>query len=162
MRLFLFLLLIGLAPLSTEARRLKTKRLPLPLLEVFHAQHPAAVKAVWTAGGSGYQVRFNEFGRTVEISYDLAQQWTLRKRALYESEFPVAADRHLQAKHSGCSPAQITLWQRPGEPDRIRVRLSCPGRSAQAVVDFDGQGNALDTTNTPESTTAESGRRKKS
>lgn len=141
MRLILLLLLIVVAPWRTEARRLKPKRLPLPLLEVFHVQHPAAVKVVWTANGNGFKARFNEFGRAVEVTYDQAQQWTLRKRALYASELPVAADRHLQSAHTACSATQMTLWQRPGEPDRIRVRLSCPGLSAPVLVEFDAQGN---------------------
>lgn len=141
MRFVLLWLLIVLLPGVAGARRLKPRRLPLPLLEVFHIQHPAAVKAVWMADGSGFRVRFTEFGRVVEVTYDQAQQWTLRKRALYASELPVAADRHLQSAHTACSATQMTLWQRPGEPDRIRVRLSCPGLSAPVLVEFDAQGN---------------------
>lgn len=162
MRLILLLFLIVVVPWQTEARRLKPKRLPLPLLEVFHVQHPAAVKAVWTAEGNGFKVRFNEFGRAVEVTYDQAQQWTLRKRALYASELPVAADRHLQSAHTACSTAQITLWQRPGEPDRIRVRLTCPIRSAALWVEFDAQGNPSDTPESAETPASVSRRKGKS
>jgi len=161
MRLILLLILMSLAPGLTEARRLKPKKLPLPLLEVFHIQHPAAVKAVWTADGSGFRVRFSEFGRAVEVTYDQAQQWTLRKRALYDSELPVAADRYLQSSHTGCSAVQIVLWQRPGEPDRIRLRLSCPNRTGQMMLDFDAQGNVAEGHETPEPTPAGTGGRKK-
>lgn len=160
MRLILLLLLMAFVPWSTQARRLKPKRLPLPLLEVFHVQHPAAVKAVWTAEGQGYKVRFSEFGRAVEVHYDQAQQWTLRKRALYEAELPVAADRHMQSTYTACTTTQITLWQRPGEPDRLRVRLSCPGRSGSLMVDFDAQGNAANNTETIESSTSDTRRRR--
>lgn len=161
MRLILLLLLMLAATWPTEARRLKPKRLPLPLLEVFHVQHPAAVKVVWTADGNGFKARFNEFGRAVEVTYDQAQQWTLRKRALYASELPVAADRHLQSAHTACTATQMTLWQRPGEPDRIRVRLSCPGRSAPVWVEFDAQGNPSDTPESAETPASVSHRKGK-
>jgi hypothetical protein len=161
MRLIIFLLLLGLAPVLSEARRLKPKRLPLALLEVFHIQHPAAVKAVWTAEGNAYRVRFSEFGRAVEVTYDQAQQWTLRKRALYESELPVAANRYLQSSHAGCSAVQIVLWQRPGEPDRIRLRLSCPNRTGQMMLVFDAMGNVSQGNETHEPTPAETRHRKK-
>jgi len=141
MRAALLLLFLFILPFVTQARRLKPRRLPLPLLEVFHAQHPAATRAVWTADGNGFRVRFSEFGRSVEVTYDQAHQWTVRRRSLFASELPVLADRYLQANHTGCAAEQITLWQQPGEPDRIGVRLTCPGRAGQPEIGFDTQGN---------------------
>lgn len=137
--LLLFILLFGLG-LTSEAQRIKQKKVPLELLKTFRDQYPAAADVEWRKSRVGYIAKYEFLGKKQESVYSKDNQWVNTLAELSAAELSYATTTFLKDRFPNCSLAELSLYDTPQAKEH-RIRILCDKLYSSLV--FDDKGNLL-------------------
>lgn len=141
MRLLIFLFVVGLAmavPTSTNAQKLKSKKVPLELLKAFRDQYPAATEVEWRRLKVGFEASYEYLGRTQRSVYDPQYQWQETRAEMNQSELAYNTTLLLKDRFPDCQFDQLLLLETPQNREH-QVRLKCQKQYSFLVFDENGR-----------------------
>lgn len=137
--LLLFILLFGLC-LTSEAQRIKQKKVPLELLKTFRDQYPAAADVEWRKSRVGFTAKYEFLGKKQESNYNKEFQWVNTLAELSAAELSYGTTSFLKDRFPNCSLAELSLYATPAVKEH-RLRILCDKLYSNLV--FDDKGNLL-------------------
>jgi|GEM_PF-1158577 hypothetical protein len=137
--LLLFVLMTSLV-FTSEAQRLKQKKVPLELLKAFRDQYPAAADVEWRKSRVGFVIKYEFLGKKQESLYTKEFLWVNTIAEMSAAELSYATTSFLKQRFPDCSLADITLYDTPLTKEH-RLQILCNKLYSNLV--FDERGNLL-------------------